>query len=220
MATTGVAIKGGKLLLRGGKINITAASDCDNCCCLECIHCLGCSVAEEPNCANCGSPAGCCTPCELEVVVSGVDAGRCTGCLDLGGTLGGVTAKVNSLAVDGTFCVQQTKESCVWEFLIVDAINITGFTGGFCNTACETENFDMLIQVSLDPAGWTVRIGETGTPKLCNVGLSFAAFVGPLATGDCKSAFGPVANTLGPCSFTALGVVSDTGTVSHTICCP
>lgn len=226
MATTGVAVKGGKLLTRDGKVNITAASDCDNCCCLECVNCVGCSGAEEPNCANCGAPAGCCTPCEVEVVISGVDAGRCVNCrID-----GPQPFAVNSLSVDGTHCVQQVS-SCRWATRIVDAANISGraefnFGSSPCSGAtCETRNVDAVLFVDLFPNDWSVKIvianlGEIIVVEtLCGTTISghdiFDGFLGGRV--DCKSSHGPISNAL---ICTNINSWSDAGTATITPCCP
>ena len=222
MATTGLAIKGGKLLTRDGKINITSAAGCDNCCCLECEFCEGCSVAEEPNCVNCGAPAGCCTPCEVEVVVSGVDAAKCVNCR----IAGGQGYEINSLSLDGTHCATQVSP-CVWEIRIIDGANISGRTvfnldapcGG---TVCETRNVDIRIQVIRTAGSWFVEIRDAApTVLICGAAIAGFVFNGSLVgSADCKATHGPISNTITCSGAGNTDAWSDGGTVTITPCCP
>ena len=130
MPTMGLAIRGGKLLREGGKVNIADKSaGCSACCetgvCAECEHCSGC---DEENSPGCPTPA-CCTPNRISAVISDVESfdGVCINSAD------GLSRRVDGAPdPNRTVILVQTADPCVWRATVPNSGTVSVWLGAGC----------------------------------------------------------------------------------------
>ncbi len=228
MATRLLANASGSLATGLGGGNLVALVDSDpcECCellpCFECSDCDPCDEEDEPGCLGiCSDVEGCCTPCNVEVVFSGVDAGLCGNCI---GLLPNKTFRTVGVAVDGTHCLaQDSVDPCKWTKTLPNAATIRGWDNNSCsNPTCEPDvSGDLLIEVRrtfvFPNKVWTVLVSTPANIVVCNVASGWTAFDGGnTISTECKSPTAAISN-IRTCGVGT--TLSDTGTAVITPCC-
>lgn len=131
MPTMGLAIRDGKLLREGGKLNIAdKAAGCTACCeaavCSECQHCSGCDEENRPGCPT----ASCCTPNRISAVISNVQSfdGVCINGND------GLSRRVDGAPdPNRTVILVQTADPCLWRATVPNSGTLSIWLAPGCN---------------------------------------------------------------------------------------